>query len=221
MSSSLLHISILLSLLFIYHASSQCSDLDSSTCNNDGYCSLSNNNCVCSKEWNQDIAFIFASSMTNLEWLYARDFASDLLYYGSPSNTRSAIIETISDPNSEPTPTKSFGDEPLGTTINTTLPNLAQSFVSDLFLLNAISSAISLFNSSSSSNTRKVLIIFASQTPAQSPCTSNPRSEGKFLNLIIHRSQNRKIVEVNADIMMLYIIYRDIYVYNSTRCRME
>ena len=110
--SSLLHISILLSLIFIYNVSSQCSDLDSSICSNDGYCSLlSNNDCVCSKEWNQDIAFIFDSSMTIQEWLYARQFAIDLLYYGSPSNTRSAIIQTINDANSEPTPTKSFGDE--------------------------------------------------------------------------------------------------------------
>lgn len=172
--------------LSIYRTDSQCSSLTSSTCESDGYCVWDGTDCVCGAiSWDQDIAFIFDSSMTSLQWTYATQFAADLLKYGSPSDstTRAAIFATA-DQSDSISATLSFGDEDITTTIDSTLPSLSQSFQSDLYLKNALEGASNLFNASSSTTTRKVLIIFATQEHVDSPCQLNMRSQGTLLKCI-------------------------------------
>eukprot|EP01083_Nonionella_stella_P259109 885011_1 len=171
--------------IIVEHAHSQCSNLNTNPtlCEVDGYCLLNQiqwnqTDCICGQiQWNQDIAFIFDSSMTSLQWSHSNQFASDLLYYASPSTTtaRAAILQT-GDAFTASTVTLSFGDETLSNTIESTLPNLSQSHQSAFYLQNALQDALALFNASSPSTHRKLLIIFASQPFSQSPCKVNMRT---------------------------------------------
>eukprot|EP01084_Bolivina_argentea_P231525 390427_1 len=177
---------LLITIVFLFkHISSQsptsCSNLSpiSTVCEDDGYCLInSNSHCTCGQiPWNQDIAFIFDSSMSSTQWTHTTQFAADLLYYGSPSltTTRTAILQTA-NPSISSTITLPFGSEPIANTISSTLPNLEQISQSSFYLQLSLQNALNLFNTSSTSNTRKILIIFATKEFSQAPCKINMRA---------------------------------------------
>eukprot|EP01084_Bolivina_argentea_P272637 464259_1 len=176
----------LLTYILINTVSSQCSNLDQSSCTLDGYCTYTNNECICGQTWNQDIAFIFDSSMSALEFTYSKEFARDILKYASPSTTttRAAIYQTGSGTNSS-TLTTHFDALPLSTIIDNTLETLQQNFQSRFYLQISLQQAVDLFNANSTSNTRKILIIFATQEFAESPCLINTRANGIFTYTIV------------------------------------
>ena len=181
---ALLSFFLILTSIFINHTHSQCSNLDQNTCEQDGYCLFNaNSDCVCGQTtWLQDIAFIFDSSMTDLEWRYARDFAAELLYFGTPFNTTRVAIFTTKDSSNASTIrlNLSFDEEPIQTTIDNTLPNLQQESTTEFYLQISLQNAQNLFLSQSSSNRRKILIIFAKNAFAQSPCKVNLRTHGLY-----------------------------------------
>ncbi len=199
-----------LTLLFLLkHVQSQCSNLFPifSICESDGYCLLhSNSHCQY-----QDIAFIFDSSMTSNQWTCTTQFASDLLYYGALSltTTPAAIIQT-SDESTASTITLSFDAEPIANTITSTLPNLQQTDQSSFYLQISLQNALQLFNTTSSSNTCKILIIFATQEFSLAPCKINTRSNEIYTYTIAIGAFNKYSLTCigRLEIMIIYYNYQ-------------